>query len=214
MKTFENLPLSTFVRFGLTGIISVVLYLIVPLAVFNPNALKSLTDIDGVIGIVVGGFTFGFIIDGMKLYQLSPRYSRRKTEFMRRIAEALNVKIEAASVYFVKAAQLEREYGMGQIDFVHSRWVMFDACSKLFFFASFIWGGIGIVVHRYGFPQEAVSLGIISGTCLIISLRWFATSKQEQSRSESLYVDFCQRHKHIITGSDLEVKKLPKDHFI
>src|SRR5271157_4816553 len=144
MKGLEDLPLYTFVRFVITGLVATLLYLVMPVAVLDPGALQTITNVGNVIGIVVMALTIGFVLDGLKLYQLSPGYRRRKSVFMKRIASTLAVREDEAPTYFVKVAELERTSGMADVALVHSRWVM-NVCSKLFLFAGILWGIVAMV---------------------------------------------------------------------
>jgi hypothetical protein len=203
MRTLENLPLSTLLRFGLAGLVSIVLYVILPLGILRPDALLTLANTGGAIALLVGAVCAGFVLDSLKIYQFSLGYQRRKVRFMQQIAEALGVEESAAPFLFVKAAELERKFGLGYVDFMHSRYVMIDAFSKLFLVAAFLWGGVALIESSLGYPGAAIAFAISAGVCLLFGLRLVMTSRQEQRRAEHLYVDFCRRHCDDILGSDL-----------
>ena len=195
MKALDELPLSTLLRFGLTGFVSITLYGILPIAVFAPGSIPVLAGVGGAVGTLAFALTTGFIIDGLKPNQLSPGYQGRKTHFMQAIASALGVSLQQAPLLFVKAAQLERSKGLGHIDFIHSRWVAFDIFAKLFLGAGCLWMMVAIALWAlHEKPGERLILSMLAASCVLVALRLFQTSRQECQRAEKLYVEFCTRH--------------------
>ena len=204
MKTLEQLPFSMFVRYGLTGLITLVVFGVVPCAVFRPAVLASLTSVGGVLSLLVIGLASGLVFDALKPYQFGRGYRRQKAQFMRRISDALEVDPRLAPIHFVRAAQLERAHGLGHIDLMHSRWVMIDSCARIFMTGSCVWGIVGLIALFRGRGSQGWPLLATSFVCLGLSLRLLNTALQERIRVADLYVHFCEAHKELLLKPDVE----------
>jgi hypothetical protein len=205
MKNFQDVSLSTALRFGLTGFVALALFAFAPIAIFTPSALKNLSEFGTAVGIITCSFALGFVIDGLKLYQLSVGYKKRRAQFSNSVAKVLQVDSDAGPTYFVKAAQLERELGLGHIDFLHSRWVAFDVCARIILGAGILWGTTAVVLWAERRADVRV-LGFLLGvaiTCVGSALRLLHTARQEQVRVAMSYLDFCRRHRELILSPDL-----------
>jgi hypothetical protein len=194
MKSVENLPLSIFVRFCLTGLVAIATLAFPGFLVLMPDKIMQFSNLGNILAIVFLGLVVGFMIDGLKIYQFDPGYKRRKAAFMSNLALALDIPVEDAPSFFVRAAQFERKLGLGEIDFIHSRWVMIDASGKLCFSAAILWGVTAIRC----IPSARYHLVIIAVILFLLSLRYFMTARQERLRVEKLYIQFCKLNASII----------------
>jgi len=194
MKSVENLPLSLFVRFCLTGLVAMATIGLPGLLVLTPDKIMQFSKMGNILGIVFLGLVVGFMIDGLKIYQWDPGYKRRKMAFMCNIALALEVPTEEAPSFFVRAAQIERKLGLGEIDFIHSRWVMIDASGKLCLLAAILWG----LTAMLWIPNARYPLGIVAAILLLLALRYIITARQERQRVEKLYIQFCKLNAQMI----------------
>lgn len=68
METIKNLPLPVLIRYGLIGLVTVVLFALLPVAILQPSALKVMGSLGSVAGISLVAITAGFVLDGIKLY--------------------------------------------------------------------------------------------------------------------------------------------------
>ncbi len=190
---FDNLSLPQALRYGLTGLIAVILFFIIPLAVFNPDYLKFFESMGGITGAVIFGFVIGFLLDAMKVYQFSLGYGKRKKEFKEEISRVLGIEEKYFSAYFSKAFQLDIKNG-GEISFSHSRWVLMNVASTLFNISSLLWLAISSLNYYETriIPDVYLSIAFFS---FLIGTRLTVTSKQEEIDTNTKYIVFCSEHK-------------------
>ena len=203
MNSLEALSLSTYVRFGLTGLVTLMLFAVVPTLIYVPQAFAAFNNVGGVVGITILSLALGFIVDGLKLYQFKVGYKARRTAFMGDIAVALDVERRLAPVYFVKLAQLERQRGLGYADLLHAKWVMLQVCSRLFIGACLLGGAAALLEWRFGSASRAIALATVALTSGLIGWRLVITAKQEQALVEKTYVEFCRCHRLRVLAPDL-----------
>ena len=74
MKSLDSLPLPTLLRYGLTGVVSVLLFTVVPWVLYKPSAAMDLATPGSMAALTTLGFILGFVLDALKPYQWSPGY--------------------------------------------------------------------------------------------------------------------------------------------
>ena len=195
MKLFDSLPLPTLVRYGLTGMVAVILFIVLPYVFLEPDIAIKFATPGGISVLVVGGIIVGFLLDALKVYQLSPGYKKTKQQFFNDIASVVNVQSDEAMAFSSRAVQLEKQNEGGNIFFQHSRWVMITTSGTLFSV-----GGICGCLSVYNFLSSklirncfAVSVaGFIS---LVIGARLFQTAKQVRKMVNQDYLFFCKENR-------------------
>lgn len=203
-KDLKDIPLPLLLRYGLTGLVALGLLGVVPLLFLRVLELKDLLSVGSVAAVAVASIATGFVLDALKIYQLTPGYKRKRAAFAQRMAEALCVPREMVMPHFARASFLEREAAGGSIFFMHSRWVMMTVCTTLFFFS----GILSLIVAAAtswlsAEPRLMLRFVWFGIACLALSLRLKRTEGQEQQKVDSAYVEFCRRNRMSIRSPEL-----------
>jgi len=66
----DKLSFPQFIRYGLTGLNTIVLLFMVPILIMKPDILPILLNTSTIIGIALFSLVIGFLQDALKLYQL------------------------------------------------------------------------------------------------------------------------------------------------
>ena len=204
MKTLEGIRTPDLIRYGLTGIVAIGAFLLIPMSVLNPDSLRLLGSVGGVTGTVVAGIVLGFLIDALKLYQFSPGYRLARREFAAGIAKALEVPQMPqadAMVYFSRAVHLERAKAGGAIFFDHARWAMMIMSSVLLAAASITWVSVALwysATHRHhpALYLAALALGVLA-------FRLDRTARQQRRRVNMEYLAFCRENRDELLHKNL-----------
>lgn len=201
MEILENLGFPNLIRYGLTGLVAEILFLIVPLGILRPEYLTEMTKLAGLSGFLIFGIVLGFILDALKMYQFFPGYKRDRSLLLKEISKALDVAEEDAVTYVSKVMQIDREKAGGSIFFAHARWVMMNISCVLLILAAAIWGLIAILLLIFESNPSGTALIIAAIIMAVIAWRLFYTAKQEQEKTDKAYVMFCRENKTMILAA-------------
>lgn len=143
-----NLPF--FLWYILPGLNLIGLNFFIPVLLIEPGFAKEVTSIGSVFSLVVAALIAGFILDSLKLYQVSRRYRDEKREFFENLSNELGLGgAEMARTYFeVLRIDLQAASSVNQaIASEHSRWVMINYASKSFYFLAVEWSAAVVWLH-------------------------------------------------------------------
>lgn len=192
MAEIVTLPLHTLIRHAISGIVTILLFVIFPIAVMRPESLKDIFAIGGVIGLGILSIVLGFLWDAMKLYRFTIGYSKQRKAFVHKIANALSVPDKEALAYLAKASQIEREEHGGDLFLLHSKWVMSQVCAFLFVLAFVLWASTATWQAIAHTGEHIFILYLSSAVFLIFGLRLYTMAANEQQRIDIAWTVFCR----------------------
>jgi len=174
--------------------------------------MEQFLGIDGVVVIALLSIAVGFLLDTLKLYQLTPGYTARKAKFLKAFADALNIPIEEASSYFSLATQVSRERGITELELRQSQWILADHTAKVFSISVPFWACIFIwhVLGRASLGQivPAILVLLVSAGCAV---RLIQVASQEREKSDRNYIMFAKENREaIIRGWKLKLESMEK----
>ncbi|MBF0520804.1 MAG: hypothetical protein HQK92_13920 [Nitrospirae bacterium] len=148
MKIEKNyIPL--FMWYILPGINAICLLVIFPLLILNTKYVLTNLSLVSVIGWILAGLVIGFLMDSMKLYQYTFKYSEDSNDFFYSLSFIINGekditigKKRGREIFNIIGFMLRDENKTFPL-FEHSRWVMVDHSSKIALISFFVWFFIG-----------------------------------------------------------------------
>jgi len=157
------------------------------------------------LGLFSISFVVGYLLNSLKLYNLTPKYSKRKNKFLKKFADILEIKEEEATVYFSILIRFSR-HGQGiSLEKKQAEWHLLENTSKIFLVAVLQW--IIILTYQiYSKNQIEIILSIaIILCCLLITIRLFRISNQERIKIDKLIFKYAEINKRNINKS-IEIK--------
>ena len=217
MSQINNILLSTFIRFCLIGINLIIIAIIVPLIIINPILLKECISLGNLVGIVVIGLSIGITLDGLHLNTRFKSYKKLSKDFKPTLAKILEIDEAEAIVYINKMSHVERKYGLGYIDFAHSKWVMLGTfCYLLNVVAALYLVALAIFFifahipeNNYNIPVFKFWMLLITALFYLILYRFIMDNvNRTQLQLQTLMGKFCKDHKDLLKLSDIEIVSL------
>lgn len=217
----NEVTLPAFLWYVLPGLNFICLVVLLPVLFVRPSWAAPIQSLGGVAAIILAALVCGFIMDSLKLYRLTPGYSRIRTQFFKEIAEALRVDQAKAVDYFDAIRVGISKWGsLGEaVAFDHSRWVMINLTSKCFYLLGALWLLIGLstysraavpAFHQFigrTAPESAFYVEIpLAGMSFLVGLRLSRIAKDHLHRSNSKYLLYLsqneERTRTILGGAD------------
>lgn len=96
----KNFSIVEFVRYVLSGLNAIAFLLILPVTFLRPELLPVVINSWSVLSLILFGVAFRFLLDILKIYQLTPKYRVKQIEFFEELARALSVPFDQAPTYF------------------------------------------------------------------------------------------------------------------
>ncbi|MDM8543433.1 hypothetical protein QUF90_20355 [Desulfococcaceae bacterium HSG9] len=193
----KNITFAEFIRYGLTGLNTIIILFIVPIAVLRPDIIKEIIKVTGMFGIALLSFGIGFLLDTLKLYQFSPGYKKRKGQFLSEFASTLEIESKDASSFFSMTTKISRDHHNHEIENRQSRWIMADHTSKVIL-ASIIAWVILLLIVKTSTIRIIVSVGIIV-FYVFLFFRLHTVASQERAKSNQNYINFAKHNTKMIT---------------
>lgn len=192
----EKFSLPDFVRYMLSGVNFIGLLVLLPLAHLNPSLLKEIMKAGTIFGVLLICVTFGFLLDMLKIYQISPFYKKRRDALMTDLADTLEIQTGQASTYFSLISQLSRRDWSYNLAKRQSEWILIVNTAIICGVATALWLGIAIYhfVSNASTWEAASSIGI-SLFFGLVSLRLFRLGAHERDKSRREYLIFATKNK-------------------
>lgn len=191
MKPIDSLPLPTLLRYGATGIIALILFVVAPWMLYNPSAVTELATPGAVAALSAYGFILGFVLDALKLYQWSPGYKASKRYYFDSIRDLVGGSDVDARSASSLAVRLEKEINGGEIFFQHSRWVMAAEFGTLFCFSGSIGVPLGVVLTKYS-VIVGIRFCLVGAALVLLGIRMFKSANRIRTSVNEAYLHFCK----------------------
>jgi len=204
---FKNLNIADFARYILSGINFILFAIILPLIYLQPDTLKDLLAGNSFLSLSVLGIVIGYLLDILKVYQLTPRFKSNRQKFMRTVSEILDVPKEEVSSYFSLTTKLSSRFGNYDLERRRSELVLALHTAVTLILAIVIW--CSIIAYEVWFKVFStrsvipIAAGIIS---LLLSIRLFNIANREREKLNQDFLIFLQKNKReIINGWKLKL---------
>ena len=204
---FKNLNIADFARYILSGINFIPFAIILPLIYLQPDTLKDLLAGNSFLSLSVLGIVIGYLLDILKVYQLTPRFKSNRQKFMRTVSEILDVPKEEVSSYFSLTTKLSSRFGNYDLERRRSELVLALHTAVTRILAIVIW--CSIIAYEVWFKVFStrsvipIAAGIIS---LLLSIRLFNIANREREKLNQDFLIFLQKNKReIINGWKLKL---------
>jgi len=205
MEMFNKITIAHFIWYLVPGL-AFELFLLFPFFVLSPPLAKAIFTNLGPVGIVLVAIVLGFILDGLRLYRLRPKYDETKSKFFSDLLIILNA--SGLDPYFVQSrvADLAREKNVSGIAIHHAIWIMHGHMSMLAFLESCFWAlTIGyfyfwekapypVLVSTYNWYKALSLFACLSLGFLLVGLRFYKISSQDQKTTNKMFLDFAKQH--------------------
>jgi hypothetical protein len=190
----NGLPLPTLLRYGLTGVMALVVFVVLPFGLYSPSTALQFATPGAVAMLSAAGFVLGFVLDGLKLYQYSPGYEASKKDYYNKVRLLVGGSADEARCICSRAVGLEKELNCGDLFFQHSRWVMVTVFGTLFAAAGigYIFVALCLAANEY---WTLAARFLVSGAIFGLScVRMFQTAKQIRFSVNIGYLHFVETH--------------------
>ena len=200
----DKLSFPQFIRYGLTGLNAIVLLFMVPILIMKPDILPILLNTSTIIGITLFSLVVGFLLDALKLYQLSFSYKARREKFLHEFAEVLNIPYEETSRFFSLATQMSKQMDVSELEARQAHWILADHTAKILLIAI----GVLFVLFFYIESLNQFILLIVTLAFYFFSMfRLFNIASIERIKSNKNYLRFAKDNREkIVSGWKIKDK--------
>jgi hypothetical protein len=199
---FKNLNIADFARYILSGINFILFAIILPLVYLQPDTLKDLLAGNSFLSLSVLGIVIGYLLDILKVYQLTPRFKSNRQGFMKKVAEILDVPKEEVSSYFSLTTKLSNKFGNYDLERRRSEWVLALHTAVTLILAIVIWCSIiTYEVWSQIFSSKSVIPIVAVIMSLLLSIRLFNIADRERQKLNQDFLIFLQKNKKEIVNS-------------
>lgn len=199
---FKNLNIADFSRYILSGINFILFAIILPLIYLQPDTLKDLLAGNSFLSLSVLGIVIGYLLDILKVYQLTPRFKSNRQKFMKKVSEILDVPKEEVSSYFSLTTKLSSRFGNYDLERRRSEWVLALHTAATLILAIIIW--CSIIAYEVWFKVFSTRsvIPIVAGLIsLLLSVRLFNIAEREREKLNQDFLIFLQKNKKEIINS-------------
>lgn len=200
MDAFEKITISQLIWYFLPGLY-VVLIILLPIVGVDPKFAKPFFASIGPVGIITLALVSGFLVDGLRLYRLRPKYSKIKKEFFK----TLSKRVKKRDPYFVLDQTVihARTNSSSEVRFNHSIWIMLGQMSFLTWVHTMAWiispilqyylfGVVKTFGSTFDIQKTLFCYGIITLISTAIAARLTYMSLEEQKKTNGIYIDYLK----------------------
>lgn len=209
----KSFSIVEFVRYVLSGLNAIAFLLIVPIIFCKPTLLELILNSSSVLSLILFAVAIGFLLDILKIYQLTPKYRVKQIEFFKELAHALDVPFDQAPTYFSVVTQLSKKKGIYDLERRHSEWILTVNTAMVFYLSIIIW--ICLLIRELieiGITKKLFALSVILIFSFISALRLFYVGSRERVKSKSDYILFASQNKeHIVNSLKVEIKLIAEE---
>jgi hypothetical protein len=199
---FKNLDLSDFARYILTGINFILFVIIFPVIYLQPDRVNDLLAGNSFLSLSVLGIVFGYLLDILKIYHLTPRFKSNRQQFFKKISGILDIPKEEVSSYFSLTTRLSTRFGNYDLERRRSDWILTLHTAVTLILAIIIWGSIIVFEVWYEVISIRSVIPIIAGIIsLLLSIRLFNIAERERVKLNQDFLIFLQKNKKEIVNS-------------
>jgi|SRR5208282_3309975 len=206
MEVVEKISLTHFIWYLLPGLALLLLFLF-PLSLINLDVAVKLYKLLGASGIIILAAVLGFVVEGLRLYRLRPKYHSTKQVFFAKLQTTL--KSELDPYYLLsRVKHIATDKNIADFELRHSIWIMLGQLTALFFLESFFWF-LAYIYVLYFAPKE--NMYNVFSSCLpwpltipviyaamvffgIITLRLYYISMDEQRTTNNMILSFAEQN--------------------
>jgi len=160
----KNLNLSDFIRYILAGFNFIFFVIALPWAYLQPDIIKELLTETSFFTIAVLSVAIGYLLDVLRIYQLTPKFISHRTSFLKSIAEILDVPEEYATNYFSFTIKYWKKHSSYDLERRQAEWILSLETAVIFVISVLIWSAISIVVYL----EQGIGQIIIIPICAAI----------------------------------------------
>jgi hypothetical protein len=196
----DKLSLPEFIRYGLTGFNALVWLFLTPILIMKPDIFPILLNTSTIIGITLFALVLGFLLDTLKLYQLSFGYKAKREKFLQEFAKKLKIEDWETSSFFSLTTQMSKQMNKPELEIRQAQWILADHTAKVFFIGTVV---LLILFFFYtNFWNHQRIFLIIAIACYIFCMiRLFYIRKIERIKSDKNYLIFARDNREkIING--------------
>jgi hypothetical protein len=206
VELFNKLTISHFIWYLVPGL-ALVFFLLFPFFVLNPPLAKLIYANLTPVGIVMLAIFLGFVLDGLRLYRMRPKYKQTKIVFFTQLKNTLGA--NNLDPYFVQShvADVARQKDVSGIGIHHAIWIMHGHLSILAFLECLFWVSVlgyfyffgcspyPILVITTSWTKAAFVYGALSLVYLSLGLRFHKISMEDQSTTNKMFLNFATQHR-------------------
>jgi len=183
---------------------------LLPVALTDPTLLKHFASIGGIVIVFISALVVGYIMDSLKLYQLTFGYAKTRDASFDEISAALGLdrNTTLSILDAIRFGLAERGAFGKAVAFEHSRWVMINHTSKCFFLFTIIWFALALRAAAVGFVpfyQEAFGVkgvwtrlvcdALVIMLSLVIGVRLSRIAKHHHRLTGEKYLHYVRLYK-------------------
>ncbi len=194
-----KLESADIVRYGFLGFYAMSIFILLPVFLTKTEAFAKGIALEHVVFFAVLSFPLGYLIDSIKLYQLTPGYGKRKRAFLEEYGKKLGVSSGNSSKYFTLAKDLRTPHLTISLGRKHSEWVLVDTTSKLFVISTVVWAVISCLQSPEGWDrlQFLIPLLMVALSGLL-AWRLNFVANQERTKLDNLFYEFASKNRSAI----------------
>lgn len=192
-----EVSLTTIVRYAIPGFVGIACLFVLPFCVFEPSVLEKLNTGSGIIVVGVSAVTLGYLLDILKVYRLTIGYKRGQIELHNELSKRFKIPPAQCKTLLSRVASNE-EKNDGSISILHSKWVMAQKCTFIFYLTAIVWVLIFVLSLRKIVEVNIVVCIVIAASCLVVGIRLNHMCRIEQTRIKNAYLDYAVRNQSIL----------------
>lgn len=206
---FDKLSLSEFVRYILTGFNFLLFVIALPFLYLQPSMMKDLLSETSLLTVSLLSVSIGYLMDILKVYQFTPKFNAKKTQFRKEIAEILDIPQEQVSSYFSLVSKLWGKYSPYSLERRRSEWVLTLHTAVTLIVSIAVWCIVMVYEYLRAGITLRLSIPILAVIFSILCLaRLFKIANREREKSNQDFVIIIKRNKaKILESWSLELYK-------
>jgi hypothetical protein len=195
----QNIDITDFVRYVLTGLNFILFVALLPTVYFAPNLISSLASGTSGLLILLFSIAIGYLFDMLKVYQFAPNFNKNKAEFRKQISDLLDIPIEHAGSYFSITSKLWDENSTYKFERRRAEWVLILHTAAAFFISAFVW--IFFIVNNFlqsGFSKSLYVPVLIVIATFLLTRRLYRVGSKAIAKDDREFLLIMSANKKMI----------------
>lgn len=192
----DKLSFPQFIRYGLTGLNTIVLLFMVPILILKPEIFPILLNTSTIIGITLFSLVIGFLQDALKLYQLSFHYTNRRDKFLDEFAETLKIQRKETSSFFSLATQMSKQMGVYELEARQAHWILADHTAKVLVIAILVL--FTLLIFYTESREQCILISVALVFYVFFMIRLFKIASIERLKSNKNFIIFARDNREMI----------------
>jgi hypothetical protein len=189
-----------FIRYFISGTLASLLLVIMPVLTMNPEMWSYFAGASGIVNIVLVILVMGFLVDTLKLYQISPFYKIRQQQFLIKFSGVLGVNSSEASTWFSVVSDTARIHGNTYLARKQSEWIMANHSAKILYIAFVLWLMIGVHFTVNNSLSHQIWAFTLGGISIVTGIRLHGVAHAEWKKSSKLFLLYAIKNKSQIAS--------------